>query len=77
MFNSLTSKNVAYIGLRSVDVEEKEMLEKLNIEVFSMREIDDLGIKEVSDKSFIRKYFTCRTYLYDEIMYQSYFSHSL
>ena len=53
------------------------MLEKLNIEVFSMREIDDLGIKEVSDKSFIRKYFTCRTYLYDEIMYQSYFSHSL
>ena len=47
IFNSLTSKNVAYIGLRSVDVEEKEMLEKLNIEVFSMREIDDLGIKEV------------------------------
>ena len=47
IFNSLTSKNVAYIGLRSVDVEEKEMLEKFNIEVFSMREIDDLGIKEV------------------------------
>jgi len=43
-----TSKNVAYIGLRSVDVEEKEMLEKFNIEVFSMREIDDLGIKEVA-----------------------------
>ena len=41
---------MAYIGLRSVDVEEKEMLEKLNIEVFSMREIDDLGIKEVSTK---------------------------
>ena len=34
------------------------MLEKLNIEVFSMREIDDLGIKEVSDKSFIMKYFS-------------------
>ena len=49
-FFRLTSKNVAYIGLRSVDVEEKEMLEKLNIEVFSMREIDDLGIKEVSTK---------------------------
>ena len=61
IFNSLTSKNVAYIGLRSVDVEEKEMLEKLNIEVFSMREIDDLGIKEVSDKLFIRKYFSGRT----------------
>ena len=26
------------------------MLEKLNIEVFSMREIDDLGIKEVRNK---------------------------
>ena len=37
------------------------MLEKLNIEVFSMREIDDLGIKEVSDKSFIMKYFSGQT----------------
>ena len=44
---SLTSKNVAYIGLRSVDTEEKEMLDELNIAVFSMREVDDLGIKEV------------------------------
>ena len=61
IFNSLTSKNVAYIGLRSVDVEEKEMLEKLNIEVFSMREIDDLGIKEVWDELFIWNYFSGRT----------------
>jgi len=45
---TLTSKNVAYIGLRDVDPEEKEMLDKLNISVFSMREIDDLGIKEVA-----------------------------
>ena len=45
---SLTSKNVAYIGLRSVDTEEKEMLDELNIAVFSMREVDDLGIKEVN-----------------------------
>ena len=44
---SLTSKNVAYIGLRSVDPEEKAVLDELNISVFSMREIDDLGIKEV------------------------------
>ena len=43
----MTSKNVAYIGLRSVDTEEKEMLDELNIAVFSMREVDDLGIKEV------------------------------
>ena len=39
---------MAYIGLRSVDPEEKEMLDSLNISVFSMREIDDLGIKEVT-----------------------------
>ena len=43
----MTSKNVAYIGLRSVDPEEKAVLDELNISVFSMREIDDLGIKEV------------------------------
>lgn len=45
---TLTSKNVAYIGLRSVDPEEKKVLDDLNISVFSMREIDDLGIKEVA-----------------------------
>ena len=36
------------------------MLEKLNIEVFSMREIDDLGIKEVWDELFIWNYFSVR-----------------
>ena len=54
---------MAYIGLRSVDPEEKEMLDSLNISVFSMREIDDLGIKEVTIffpiqiLVFIRAYF--------------------
>ena len=48
----LTSKNVAYIGLRSVDTEEKQLLDDLNISVFSMREVDDLGIKEVK-RSFM------------------------
>ena len=65
ILNSLTSKNVAYIGLRSVDVEEKEMLEKLNIEVFSMREIDDLGIKEVWDSYSYGTIFRLEQLLYD------------
>ena len=41
-------KNVVVIGARDVDDREKEMVQRAGIKVFSMTEIDTLGIAEVT-----------------------------
>ena len=38
---------MAFIGLRCVDPAERKTLNDLNIPAFSMREIDEFGIREV------------------------------
>ena len=43
----LNPRRVAYIGLRCVDPAERKTLNDLNIPAFSMREIDEFGIREV------------------------------
>lgn len=43
----LVPQRLAYIGLRDVDVPEKEMLQRLDVKAFSMTEVDQLGIDEV------------------------------
>lgn len=45
---SLDTTRIAYIGLRDVDPEERATLDDLNIPSFSMREVDEFGIREVS-----------------------------
>lgn len=49
--SSITASDVAYIGLRSVDKLEKGILGKLNITTYSMRDIDRLGIVEVTRRA--------------------------
>ena len=43
----LNPRRVAFIGLRCVDPAERKTLNDLNIPAFSMREIDEFGIREV------------------------------
>lgn len=38
---------MAYIGLRDVDPLERTILDRLNVPSYSMREIDQLGVREV------------------------------
>lgn len=45
----LSLKNIAIIGARSVDYYEKKFIQKHGIKVFGMREIELLGIKEVTN----------------------------
>lgn len=44
---ALDAASLCQIGLRSVDDQEKRLLHSLNIEVYDMRAIDELGMREV------------------------------
>ena len=44
-------ENIIIIGARSVDPGEKELIKKLGIKVFSMHEIDRLGMTKVMDET--------------------------
>ncbi|XP_063221265.1 arginase, hepatic isoform X2 [Bacillus rossius redtenbacheri] len=44
----LPAKNIAYIGLRSVDEYERILLEKFNITAFTMEDVERLGIASVT-----------------------------
>lgn len=44
---ALRAADFRQVGLRSVDEAEKRMIQQLGLEVFDMRAIDELGIKEV------------------------------
>ncbi|KXF83165.1 arginase [Enterovibrio coralii] len=43
-------ENVALVGVRDIDEKEKELIKESGIHVFSMRDIDELGMSKVSDK---------------------------
>ena len=44
----INPKRVAFIGLRCVDPAERKTINELGIPSFSMREVDEFGIREVS-----------------------------
>ncbi|WP_027015653.1 arginase [Comamonas composti] len=44
---ALEASQLCQIGLRSVDPEEKRMLHRLGVEVYDMRAIDEMGMREV------------------------------
>ena len=44
---ALPASAFCQIGLRSVDESEKHMIRELNLEVYDMRAIDELGMREV------------------------------
>ena len=48
----LDPEQIVYIGLRSVDPFEREMIRELGIKSFSMSEIDRMGMARVIDEAF-------------------------
>ena len=44
---ALQGPDICQIGLRSVDEVEKRMIQRLGLEVFDMRAVDELGMREV------------------------------
>ena len=48
----LRPERIAYIGLRDVDSPERQIMDKLGIASFSMREIDVMGIRQVRHDSW-------------------------
>ena len=49
--NKIRAENTAVIGVRSIDSRERELVEKSGITVFTMRDIDELGMAEVSRRA--------------------------
>jgi len=47
----LSPRNIVYIGLRDTDPYEYELTEKLGIAVFSMHDVDHLGISNVIERA--------------------------
>ena len=47
----LDAKNIVFIGSRDLDEGERRTLKKLGITVFTMHEIDDMGIKKVVEEA--------------------------
>lgn len=48
---ALRPGDLCQIGLRSVDDEEKRMIRKLGLEVYDMRAIDELGMRDVMQRA--------------------------
>nr|XP_048271847.1 arginase-2, mitochondrial [Myodes glareolus] len=48
----LSSSNIVYIGLRDVDPPEHFILKNYDIQYFSMRDIDQIGIQKVMEQTF-------------------------
>jgi arginase len=44
-------ENVVLIGIRDVDSEERKLIKELGIKVYSMRDIDELGMDKVSSEA--------------------------
>lgn len=49
----LPAKNIAYIGLRDVELAELQMLKKYNIAHYSMKDVDRLGKRKEKDQKNI------------------------
>ncbi|XP_071318239.1 arginase-1 isoform X2 [Trachinotus anak] len=47
----VSAKNLVYIGLRDVDPEEHYILKLLGVKVFSMSEVDQLGVPRVMEET--------------------------
>ncbi|HUR61186.1 MAG TPA: arginase [Candidatus Thermoplasmatota archaeon] len=47
----LDAKNLVYIGLRSVDLEEAEMLTDSRVTYYTMRDIDQMGMAKVMEEA--------------------------
>lgn len=43
----VTAENVVYIGLRDLDKKEKELIKESGCKVFTMRDVDEVGIRAV------------------------------
>jgi len=59
----LRAKHVGFIGLREVDPCETRFLDQLKIAHYSMKEVDELGIKEVNDGCLKSAFFITRACL--------------
>jgi len=44
-------KNCVLIGIRDLDTEEKKLIKKSGVRYFTMRDIDEIGIRKVMDES--------------------------
>jgi len=47
----VSAKNAVLVGVRSVDTDERRLVKEFGLEVFTMREIDMLGIHEVMKRA--------------------------
>lgn len=47
----LRAENVALVGIRDVDILEREVVRKAGVRVFTMREIDERGMAAVADEA--------------------------
>uniref|UniRef100_UPI00398F4E71 arginase, hepatic-like n=1 Tax=Pristiophorus japonicus TaxID=55135 RepID=UPI00398F4E71 len=45
----LSAKDIVYIGLRDVDPGEKDIIKKLGIKIFSMTDVNQMGIQKVME----------------------------
>jgi len=50
-FPKIKPENIVYIGARSIDEGEKELISKLGIKIFTMRDIDSIGMKKVMEET--------------------------
>src|SRR4029078_13447045 len=53
------AENVGMIGIREVDLQERELVKRSGVRVFTMKEIDKRGIGNVMDEAL--SIVTCRT----------------
>lgn len=44
-------KNVVLIGIRDVDIEERELVNSSGVKVFTMRQVDEMGLHKVMDQA--------------------------
>lgn len=49
--SALTKENLFLLGIRSVDLHEKQFVQQLGIEIFDMRFIDEFGIKQAMQRA--------------------------
>lgn len=51
VFPALRPEHVAYVGLRDVDPAERETIRRLGIRAFTMRDIDERGLRQVMEEA--------------------------
>ena len=50
---AVSARHVALVGLRNVDDEEKRRIRESGIHVFTMKDVDRLGITEVMERALV------------------------